>query len=744
MGSTTSDIASFFLLQKKSYVEHKVPTMRSIVNLTGPLSNEQTETATAGEEEHPMVPEPADRGEVAPMEDGDSVLGEQDTEMEDVDSELVQEDDSRESSSQPATPSLAQESNAVTKSPVIHAVSEDEGEGTIIDSPSQLQTCAPTLPTGSPVQNAGEGSHGQLRPIEAIDFVMSDEDEQEIARQVDISPSLQAVSASHVENGRPIQPLDVVMSDENEPELPTIDAASGSHVEHGPVLPDEIIPPPSPTYNPVATVPVTPPAATASEAMVLAQPEMQFPKRDRLFHASIDRLGIVQWKPPNVGRLPENDAEYLHCIHKIKDALADTEQVRDGMQYPHYLNKFLESGVYEPIDFQSVAVSVVQQAVRLCTYGATNMTYKTRLNHPVEKDANLEFGHRLHWIEFIVTQFKKAANDVMCDKLTETFLIAPSQSYRIMDEHLKQWEHSQVRRSAIAIPKPSNNPTGQLGIFPSALDQAPWSGDYPFVQQHRAGIGQMHAPSHLQEPQPTDDQEVNYMRHRIAQSCGISNQDPVINNPSSKKRTMNELCEAPLTTLTQDEKFRIMQSLSQGIDSSNGRRLSFSWHNVPDLMDVLQQGETFYSTQELLAPTAPDRYWQVAPAMAAPRGQPPRAAGQLSMNPERILENARPVANQIMGPPHLPQQLPAPWIYQPRPIIHPQDQQPEPHPEPPAKRQASPHPQQPLSKRVENVQRRKASEAGKQTGASAELVKVGFEAGDELMEDTDGEMSRTK
>jgi hypothetical protein len=635
---------------KTSIGEHRTSAMRSTINLIGPLRNERTEVAATGEQDHTVKAVSLNSAETAPV---DSVPGEPDAEMKNTNSQKLRENESRQHSSQPASPSSARELNTIATNPEAHNI------GDIPDGESMEGTIE-TANVPPPVHNV---------------------------------PTLESDSVGEVHKSK----------------------RAGSHVENAMIPSNERLTPFLGAHDQMASVP--------DAAISTHQPATQFPRRDQKFRESRAHLDAVQWTPPNPGQVPEHDEAFLHGIEMVKKALADTSKARDKQRYPKYFNKFLPDGVYTPQHIESVAVSVVQQAYRLCIHGATNLLFLTRENHPAGRDVDLDFGARLKWIALIVERFKSAANDVMCDTNTEKFLVAPNAAFAAMEKHLKQWKREQQYAKA---PKhldsamqdvsrfehtehpgaaSANNPdqvTGEFGIVHGHLvsPKKPPSTSYGFLPPQPHGLSPIqdfrkpsehqravlqeknrqkglltrisdytpsrqdarqglhysnrlqaqvsssidrspwsmeHPPEYqrtLQELQHTNNQQPTSMGGQTPQCRYERNSNSATNAflPAHERR-MEELYHAPSNSLTRTEWVRLYTPIFQGIDPLTGRKLAPS---KVDWMCHYQEhfAESTYSTRQLIEqPLVPQRAppsqsLQLASSMASSQGQHQRALSQ--------------------------------------------------------------------------------------------------------------------
>jgi hypothetical protein len=667
----------------------RTSAMRSTIDWTGPLSHEKPETAIITKEDRTMNTIPSNGDQATMTEEVDSVLEEWDTEMRNIESGLFRENESRQSSRQPASSSTAPELNTVATTPEAH--------------------------------NISEVSNGE--PMEGIISSQT---------QLNVPPLIHNIPALE-----PDVDGDVYQSER-----------AGSHVGDAMIPSDERITSSSGVYDQMASVP--------DAAIPAHQPATQFPRRNQKFHESRAHLDAVQWTPPNPGQLPEHDDAFLYGIEMVKKALADTTKACDKQQYPEYFNKFLPDGVYTPQHMESVAVSVVQQAYRLCTHGATNLFFLTQQNHPTGRDVDLDFGARLQWIALIVERFKSAANDVMCDTNTEKFLVAPNAAFAAMEKHLKQWKRQQQRvmaqRDADSTMKDvprfehSENPgaapaqgsdwvNGEFGIVHGHLvsPKKPPSASYGLVPPQLQGSFLMQDFRKLSEHQRTVLQEKNCQiglvtrvsdyspsQQAVRQALSISNRlqaqlsSSIVQSPRSMdyplgyqqglnelqrinhqqstfidrqlqqdrnernsksatkaflpepERSIEELCNAPSNSLTRTEWIRLYTPIFQGFDPLTGRKLA------PSKVDWMchyqeQFAESTYSTRQLIdqppvpqhAP--PSQSLQPASDMINSQGQHQLALSQappVARHTGVKREVARSTDHQRMGPPHVLQPQP--------------------------------------------------------------------------------------
>jgi hypothetical protein len=255
------DIKGNFKLRLEAYrVEHPTSALRSTVNQTGPLSTEHSNTTITGEEDRTMDLGLSNNDETAPEVDVESVLRELE---EDINLGGAREDESRQQSSQPDSASSACESNTVATTPEAHDINDlSDGEPMEGIIGSQAQSHA----TDTPADQVSSEKPIEMMPSDIWwaenmeDFDLSEQNDPEVIHQVEVPLSVHKAPA--------LQPNGVGEVHQNE--------RAGSHVKDAAIFP---------------SAPVS-----------------------KLLKSSLNHLDIAKWKPPNPGRLPASDREYLHAI----------------------------------------------------------------------------------------------------------------------------------------------------------------------------------------------------------------------------------------------------------------------------------------------------------------------------------------------------------------------------------------------------------------------------------------------
>ncbi|KAF1846351.1 uncharacterized protein K460DRAFT_356040 [Cucurbitaria berberidis CBS 394.84] len=196
---------------------------------------------------------------------------------------------------------------------------------------------------------------------------------------------------------------------------------------------------------------VVEPNASAAPSAPIHEPKSRLGEYHQKLELAAQHLDVARWRPRYPGILPANDQHYSDCINAVALGLLDTTRARDRLQRPTAFANFGPRGAYNDRDIEITATSLVHQAARLYTHGATSLFFKTPANIPRNEDANLQFKERLAAFIKLIRDFKKAADDVMCGRCIEEFLAAPVASWHALNDLLDAWDPNGTARYMEAL-----------------------------------------------------------------------------------------------------------------------------------------------------------------------------------------------------------------------------------------------------------------------------------------------------
>ena len=172
-----------------------------------------------------------------------------------------------------------------------------------------------------------------------------------------------------------------------------------------------------------------------------AQAQTLGPYRNLLAQQHLD---TVRWKPPRHDTVPKTFHHQYSFISVVAIALLDTTKALDRDQHPETFANFRTNGAYNDQDIESMATAVVSRAIRLYTFGSTNLYFKIPKNQPRGLDAELSFSDCISGFSKVVRNFKRAAEDVMFGRYVDEVLAAPHAYWHGMQTCLMEWNRART------------------------------------------------------------------------------------------------------------------------------------------------------------------------------------------------------------------------------------------------------------------------------------------------------------